>query len=31
MFEASSDPGGIVYAPGLPAGAQVCFGLTGLA
>jgi len=31
MFEASSDPGGIVYAPGLPAGAQVRFGLTGLA
>jgi hypothetical protein len=30
MFEASSDPGGIVYAPGLPAGAQVRFGLTNL-
>jgi hypothetical protein len=27
MFETSSDPGGIVYAPGLPAGAQVRFGL----
>ena len=27
MFEAASDPGGIVYAPGLPAGAQVRFGL----
>src|SRR6185437_15201061 len=31
MFEASSDPGGIVYAPGLPAGAQVRFGLIDLA
>jgi hypothetical protein len=31
MFEASSDPGGIVYAPGLPASAQVRFGLTNLA
>ena len=27
MFEADSDPGGIVYAPGLPAGVQVRFGL----
>jgi hypothetical protein len=30
MFETSSDPGGIVYAPGLPAGAEVRFGLTNL-
>jgi hypothetical protein len=27
MFEASSDPGGIIHAPGLPSGAQVRFGL----
>ena len=26
MFEDSSDPGGIIYMPGLPAGAQVRFG-----
>jgi hypothetical protein len=27
MFEASSDVGGIIYLPGLPAGAVVRFGL----
>ena len=27
MFEASSDVGGIIYLPGLPAGATVRFGL----
>ncbi|HVW10463.1 MAG TPA: hypothetical protein VHC90_17870 [Bryobacteraceae bacterium] len=31
MFEAASDPGGIIYAPSLPAGAQVRFELTSLA
>jgi hypothetical protein len=31
MFEAASDPGGIVYAPGLPSGAQVRFGPASLA